>query len=63
MEWAGIVLDRERNRAAIGAEACLSQDGSPVAIWTIAVDEARRLAEEAAILLTQPMTSKREKRS
>ncbi len=63
MEWAGIVLDRERNRAAIGAEACLSQDGSPVAIWTIAVDEARRLAEEAARLLTQPMTSKREKRS
>lgn len=63
MEWTGIVLDRERNRAAIGAEACLSQDGSPVAIWTIAVDEAHRLAEEAASLLTQSMMSKREKQS
>lgn len=63
MEWAGIVLDCGRNRATIGSEACLSQDDSPVAIWTIAVDEARLQAEEAESLLTQPMTSKREERS
>ncbi|MFZ5524935.1 MAG: acetate/propionate family kinase [Pseudomonadota bacterium] len=63
MEWAGIVLDRERNRAAIGSEACLSQDDSPVAIWTIAVDEAQLLAEEAASLLTQPIKNNREKQS
>ncbi|MBI5751857.1 MAG: acetate/propionate family kinase [Hydrogenophilales bacterium] len=51
MEWAGIVLDRERNHAAIGAEARISRDDSPVAVWTIAVDEAQLMAEEAASLL------------
>jgi acetate kinase len=53
MEWAGIVLDRERNHAAIGSEACISRDDGPVAVWAIAVDESQLLAEEAASLLTQ----------
>ncbi|MFZ5524257.1 MAG: acetate/propionate family kinase [Pseudomonadota bacterium] len=51
MEWAGIILDRERNRAAVGAEACISRDGSPVAVWSIPVDESQLMAEEAAALL------------
>lgn len=51
MEWAGIVLDRERNHAAVGTEACISRDGSPMAVWAIAVDEAQLIAEEAANLL------------
>lgn len=51
MEWTGIVLDRERNHAAVGTEACISRDDSPVAVWVIAVDEAQLLAEEAANLL------------
>lgn len=51
MEWAGITLDRERNHAAIGTEACISRDDSQVAVWVIAVDEAQLLAEEAANLL------------
>ncbi len=51
LEWAGIVLDRERNQAAAGNEACISRDDSPVAVWVIAVDEAQLLVEEAANLL------------
>ena len=51
MEWVGIVLDRERNHAAAGTEACISRDDSPVAVWVIAVDEAQLLVEEAADLL------------
>lgn len=53
MEWAGIVLDHARNHAAVGAEACISRDDSPVAVWAIAVDEAQLMAEEAASLLTK----------
>lgn len=57
MEWAGIVLDRERNHAAVGAEACISRDDSRVTVWAIAVDESQLLAEEAGILLTQARES------
>ncbi len=63
MEWAGIVLDRERNHAAVGAKACISRDASPVAIWTIPVDEAQLLAEAAAGLLTQPAGNNKESQS
>ncbi len=63
MEWAGIVLDRERNLAAVGSEACLSQDDSQVAIWTIPVDEGQLLAEAAASLLAHPMKNDGEKPS
>ena len=51
LEWAGIMLDNERNQSTIGAEGCISSDDSRVAVWTIAVDEAQMLAEEAAALL------------
>jgi len=51
MEWAGVDLDQERNQAAVGAEACISGDNSPVKVWTIPVDEAQLIAEDAANLL------------
>ena len=53
LEWAGIVLDRERNRTVVGTEACISRDDSPVAVWVIAVDEAQLIAEEAMTLLNK----------
>ncbi|MDO8412161.1 MAG: acetate/propionate family kinase [Gallionellaceae bacterium] len=53
LEWAGIVLDRERNHNAVGSDACISRNDSPIAVWTIAVNESQLLAEEAARLLTQ----------
>lgn len=55
LEWAGIILDRERNHAAVGSEACISRGDSPVAVWAIAVDESQLLAEAAENLLTQAM--------
>ncbi len=55
LEWAGIALDRDRNHAAVGSEACISRNDSPAAVWTIAVDESQLMAEEAASLLTQAM--------
>jgi len=51
MEWAGIVLHHERNHAAVESEACISRDDSRVAVWSMPVDEARLIAEEAANLL------------
>ncbi len=63
MEWTGIVLNRERNLAAVGSEACLSQDDSQVAIWTIPVDEGQLLAEATVSLLAHPMKNNGEKPS
>ena len=51
MEWAGIVLDHEHNDAAVGSEACISRDDSPVAVWAIAVDESQFMAKAAVSLL------------
>jgi acetate kinase len=46
MEWAGIALDAEANRAA-GAEARISAPDARTQAWVIPVDEASILAEEA----------------
>jgi acetate kinase len=51
MEWAGIVLHHERNHATAGTETRISRDDSQVEVWSIPVDEARLIAEEAANLL------------
>lgn len=47
MEWCGIALDVEKNRAAAGREACISHAGSAIEVWVIPVDEAAILAQEA----------------
>lgn len=53
MEWAGIVLDAQANRAASGTEARISQTQSRTEIWVIPVDEAAVLAQEA-VAVTRP---------
>lgn len=53
MVWAGIALDPRANRAALGLEACISDQNSQVAVWVIPVDEAAILAEEAVAVSTQ----------
>lgn len=50
MEWAGIALDAQANRAAAGTEACISRSDSRVQVWVIPVDEAALLAAEAATI-------------
>jgi acetate kinase len=51
LDFLGIVVDGEANRATVGREACVSRADSRVEVWVIPVDEARILAEEAALVL------------
>ncbi len=50
-EWAGILLDPERNRRAVGRECRIDSHSGPTEIRVIPVDEASTLAEEAASVL------------
>jgi acetate kinase len=52
MEFAGIHLDGERNREALGPVSIIHAGDSAVAIWVLAVDEARFLARAALAVLT-----------
>jgi acetate kinase len=51
LEWCGIALDAEANRAATGQEARISAPESRTEVWVLPVDEATILAQEAAALL------------
>jgi len=51
MEWAGILLDPESNRATAGKQVRISTRKSSVEIWVIPVDEATVIAEDAATVL------------
>ncbi len=53
MEWAGIALDAQANRAAVATEARISRPQSRTEIWVIPVDEAAILAQEA-VAVTRP---------
>ena len=48
LSWAGLALVPEANAAAVGREARLTAEGSPIAAWVLPVDEERLLAQEAA---------------
>jgi acetate kinase len=51
LEWAGIVLDPQRNAAALGTEASIGSVDSRIDLRVIPVDESRILASEARALL------------
>lgn len=51
LEFAGVRLDRARNQAVTGPATAIHADDSTVAIWVVAVDEARMLARNALDLL------------
>lgn len=55
LEDLGVVLDTERNNAAIGVDACVSTMESRIEARVVPVDEARVLAEEAVILLNKDL--------
>ncbi len=40
MKWYGLILDEDRNKAAVGQEAQISTDGSRLHVYVIPVDEA-----------------------
>jgi acetate kinase len=50
-EWAGLVLDDPRNRAARGAEAVTSAAASRIRVLVIPADEERVIARETAACL------------
>jgi acetate kinase len=54
LEGLGIVLDADANRAAIGAERCISHPGSAAGVWVIPVDEAVILAQAALAVTAAP---------
>jgi acetate kinase len=54
LEELGIVLDADANRAAIGAERCISQCSSKAGVWVISVDEAVILAQAALAVTAAP---------
>lgn len=59
MEWAGIGLDAEANRAAVATEACISRPRSRVEVRVIPVDEAAILAQEAVAAMRPRETTGR----
>lgn len=54
LEGLGIVLEPDANRAAIGAESCISIRSSATALWVIPVDEAAILAQAALAVMAAP---------
>jgi acetate kinase len=59
MEWAGLVLDPERNAAALGREGALSPEGTRLPAYVIPADEERVIAEDAIGLLTRTVRRRR----
>jgi acetate kinase len=51
LEWFGLELDNERNRAAAGKEGLITRDGSRLAVYVIATDEELMIARDTARLI------------
>ena len=57
MQWCGIKLDSDKNKHSIGKDSCFSQTSSPIALWTIKVNEAQIIAEQAGQLLESELST------
>ena len=61
MEWCGLRLDQERNKAAAGLEAGhaaqISADGSSLAAYVVAADEETWIARETVRCLSASSSS------
>jgi acetate kinase len=53
MEWTGLALDAQSNRAAIAIEACITHSDSRMQAWVVPVDEGALLAAAADSLMRQ----------
>jgi acetate kinase len=53
MEWAGLVVDPERNAGAVGRESRLSPDGARLPAYVIPADEERVIAQDTMDWLTR----------
>lgn len=52
MEWAGLVLDKERNNLAIGKDGSIDSDSSKLHAYVISVDEELIIARDTVRCLT-----------
>ena len=52
LDWLGIGIDDERNRAIIGSEGRIDRDGSRVELWVIPTDEELLIARDTFRLVT-----------
>jgi acetate kinase len=52
LDVLGITIDHAHNEAADGREACISADGSHIALWVIPLDEELQIARACARLLS-----------
>ena len=53
MEWYGLILDEDRNKAAVGQEAQISSDGSRLRVYVIPVDEASIIGRDTLSCLSR----------
>jgi acetate kinase len=51
LDLVGISIDKARNEAADGREACFSADGSRIELWVVPLDEELQIARACARLL------------
>ena len=51
MDWCGLVLDKNKNSATVGTEACISAPEARVAAYVIPSDEGAIIARETARLV------------
>ena len=51
MAWCGIILDPDRNKAAVGSEALITKDSAGVHAYVIPVDEAVIIAQDTICCL------------
>jgi acetate kinase len=54
MEWCGLRIDEASNEDGSGGDARISTPSSDIAVLVCAIDEERRIANEAHALLTSP---------
>ena len=58
MEWCGLVLDAERNAAAVGRDYRVTRDGAPLAAYVIQADEERVIAQDVVERLARTGASR-----
>ena len=54
MDWCGLRIDDDRNRAATGGDARISADDATIEAWVVAVDEQRLIAADTRSALMRP---------
>lgn len=51
LEWAGVQLNKDRNKALIGAEGTMTAEGSTLPVYVIPTDEELLIARDTATLI------------